>query len=99
MKGLSSEGLMRPITKGTFLRVLACAEVDRAVGLGLVRNGRKGRALVGAVAEGLALAVAAGAPVVGLAGFDKDGYRRLLRDMGGGHDEEIQDERWRIKDG
>jgi hypothetical protein len=90
---------MRPITKGTFLRVLACAEVDRAVGLGLVGNGRERRTFVRTVAEGLVLAVAARAPVVGLAGFDEDGNRRLLRDVGGGHDEEIQDERWKIKDG
>jgi hypothetical protein len=90
---------MRPITKGTFLRVLACAEVDRAVGLGLIRDRRKGGTLVGTVTEWLVLAVAAGAPVVGLTGLDEDRDRRLLRDMGGGHDEEIQDERWKIKDG
>jgi hypothetical protein len=99
MKGLTSEGLVGSVAQGALLRVLTRAEVDRAIGLGLVRNGREGRTFMRAVAEGLILAVSAGAPVVGLAGFDEDGDRRLLGDVGGGHDEEIQDERWKIKDG
>jgi hypothetical protein len=99
MKGLTSEGLVGTVAQGTLLRVLARAEVDRAVGLGLVGNGRERRTFVRAVAEGLILTVTAGAPVVGLAGFDEDRDRGLLGDVGGGHDEEIQDERWKIKDG
>jgi hypothetical protein len=99
MKGLTSEGFVGSVAQGTLLRVLARAEVDRAVGLSLVRHGREGRTFVRAVAEGLVLAVSAGTPVIGLAGFDEDGDRRLLRNVGGGHDEEIQDERWKIKDG
>ncbi len=89
MKGLTSEGLVGSVAQGTLLRVLARAEVDRAVGLSLVGNGREGRTFVRAVAEGLVLAVAAGAPVVGLAGFDEDGDRRLLGDMGRAHDSRV----------
>jgi hypothetical protein len=99
MKGLTSEGLVGAVAQGALLGVLARAEVDRAVGLGLIRDRRKGGTLVGTVTEWLVLAVAAGAPVVGLTGLDEDGDRRLLRDVGGGHDEVIQDERWKIKDG
>jgi NADH:ubiquinone oxidoreductase subunit K len=93
MKGLTSEGLMRAVAERTLLGVLAGAEIDRAVRLGLVRHRSKSRAFVGAVAEGLVLAVAAGAPVVGLAGFNEDGDGRLLRDMGGGHDEKMTEGR------
>jgi len=60
--------------------------IVRAVGLGLVDNGRERRTLVRTVAEGLVLAVSAGTPVVGLAGFNEDGDRRLLGDVGGGHE-------------
>ena len=85
MKGLTSEGLVGAVAQGALLRMLAGAEVDRAVSLGLVGNGRERRTLVGAVAERLVLAVSAGAPVVSLTGFDEDGDRRLLRDVRGGH--------------
>jgi NADH:ubiquinone oxidoreductase subunit K len=87
MKGLTSEGLMGAVAKRTLLGVLAGAEIDRAVRLGLVWHRSESRAFVGAVAEGLVLAVSARAPVVGLASFDEDGDRGLLRDVGGGHDE------------
>jgi hypothetical protein len=40
---------------------------------------------VGSVAEGLRGALAAGAPVVGLAGLDLDGDGRFLSDDGFGH--------------
>jgi hypothetical protein len=93
LKGLSSEGLVRAVAERTILGVLAGAEIDRAVGLGLVRHGREGGAFMAAVAERLRLAVSTGAPVVGLTGFNEDRERRLLRDMRGGHGEEIQDER------
>jgi hypothetical protein len=89
MKGLTSEGLMRAIAQGTLLRVLAGAEVNGAVRLGLIRHRREGGTLVGAIAERLVLAVSAGAPVVGLAGFDEDGDRGLLRNVGGAHDERV----------
>jgi NADH:ubiquinone oxidoreductase subunit K len=83
MKGLTSEGLMGSVAKSALLGVLAGAEIDRAIGLGLVGHRRETRTLMGAVAERLALAVAARAPVVGLAGFDEDRDGRLLRDVGG----------------
>jgi hypothetical protein len=90
---------MRAVAEGTLLGVLAGAEVDGAVSLSLVRHWREGGTLVGAIAERLVLAVSARAPVVGLAGFDEDGDRGLLGDVRGGHGKEIQDERWKIKDG
>ena len=82
---------MGTVAEGALLGMLAGAEVDRAIGFGLVGHRREGGTLVGAVAERLRLAVAARAPVVGLAGFDEHGDGRLLRDVGGGHGEKIQD--------
>jgi hypothetical protein len=90
---------MGAVAQRALLGVLAGAEVDGAVSLSLVRHWREGGTLVGAIAERLVLAVSAGAPVVGLAGFDEDGDRGLLGDVRGGHGKEIQDERWKIKDG
>jgi hypothetical protein len=90
---------MGAITEGAFLGVLAGAEVDRAGGFGLVWNGHESGTLVGAIAERLVLAVSARAPVVGLAGFDEDGDRGLLGDVGSGHDEKMTEDRWKIKDG
>jgi len=86
LKGLTSEGLVRAIAERTLLGVLAGAEVDCAVGLSLVRYGREGGAFMAAVAEGLILTVSTRAPVIGLTGFNEDRERRLLGDMGGGHD-------------
>ena len=80
---------MRAVAEGTLLGVLAGAEVDGSVSLSLVRHWREGGTLVGAIAERLVLAVSAGAPVVGLAGFDEDGDRGLLRDAGRAHDERV----------
>ncbi len=84
---------MGAVAEGAFFRMLTGAEIYRSIGLGLVRDRRERGTLVGAVAERLRLAVSTRAPVVGLASFDEDGERGLLRDMGGGHGEEIQDER------
>ena len=89
MKGLTSEGLVASIAERALLGVLAGAEVDRAGGFGLERYRREGGTLVGAIAERLVLAVSARAPVVGLAGFDEDGDRGLLRDAGRAHDERV----------
>jgi hypothetical protein len=89
MKGLTSEGLVGAVAQSALPGVLAGAEIDRAVRLGLVRDRSKSRTFVRAVAEGLVLAVSAGTPVVGLTGFDEDGDRRLLRDVGGAHDERV----------
>jgi hypothetical protein len=85
LKGLTSEGLVGAVAKRTLLGVLTGTEVDRAVGLSLIRDRREGGTFVGAVAERLAFAVSTRAPVVGLTGFNKDRERRLLGDMGGGH--------------
>jgi hypothetical protein len=90
---------MGAVAESTLLGVLAGAEVDGAVRLGLKRYRREGGTLVGAIAERLVLAVSAGAPVVGLAGFDEDGDRGLLGDVGGGHVEKMTEDRWKIKDG
>jgi hypothetical protein len=82
---------MRTVAERTLLGVLTGTEIDGTISFSLIRDRREGGTLVGAIAEGLRLAVAARAPVVGLAGFDEDGDRRLLRDVGGGHGEKIQD--------
>jgi hypothetical protein len=58
--------------------VLATAEVSGFGFSGLEFYGREPGAFVAAVAEGLAGAQAAGAPVVALAGFDLNGIRTLL---------------------
>jgi len=84
---------MGAVAERTLLGVLAGAEIDRAVRLGLIRDRREGGTLVSTVAERLVLTVTAGTPVVGLTGFDEDGDRRLLRDMGSGHGEKIQNGR------
>ena len=78
---------MGAITERALLGVFAGAEVDHAGGFGLVGNRREGAALVGAVAERLGFALATGAPVVGLAGFDEDRERGFLRDVRGGLEE------------
>ena len=65
----NSEGLVGAVAEGTFVGVLAAAEVDRAVGFSRIRYRGEGRTLVGAVAERLGLRMAARTPVVGLTGF------------------------------
>jgi hypothetical protein len=86
MKGLTSEGLVGAVAQRALLGMLTGAEVDRAVGVCGVGNRREGGTLVGAVTERLVLTVSTRAPVVGLAGFDENRDRGLLRDVGGGHD-------------
>jgi hypothetical protein len=73
--------------------MLAGAEVYGAIGFSLIKDRRERGALVGAVAERLRLAVATRAPVIGLTGFDEDGDRGLLRDMGGGHERKMTEGR------
>jgi len=73
------------VAKGTVPAVLAAAEIDRSVLLGRVRCGAETAPFVGAVAEGLGRAFAAGAPVGGLAGLDFDGDGGFLGDDGFGH--------------
>jgi hypothetical protein len=96
MKGLSSEGLMGAIAERTLFGVLTGTEIDGAIGFSLIRHRRERRALVSAVAEGLRLAVAARAPVVGLTGFDEHRDGRLLRDMGGGHERRVWSLEYRV---
>jgi hypothetical protein len=93
MKGLTSEGLVGAVAKRALLGMLTGAEVDRAVGLGLVGHGREGGPFVGTIAERLRFAVSTRAPVVGLTGFNEARERRLRGDMGGGHDEKMTEGR------
>ena len=93
MKGLTSEGLVGAVAEGTLLRMLTGAEIDRAIGFSLIRDGSERGTLMGAVAERLILTVSTRAPVIGLTGFNEDGNGRLLRDMGGGHDEKMTEGR------
>jgi hypothetical protein len=86
---------MRAIAEGALLGVLTGAEIDGTVGFSLIRDRRERGTLVGAVAEGLRFAVSARAPVVGLAGFDEDGDRGLLRNVGGAHNSRV----WSIEYG
>ena len=65
--------------------MLAAAVVDSSVLLGSVGYRRKTASRVCAVAEGLSGALAAGAPVVGLTGFDLDGDGGFLGDGWFGH--------------
>ena len=64
---------MGTVAEGAVAAVLASAEVDGSVLLGGVGLRGKVAPLVGAIAERLGGTLAAGAPVVGLAGFDFDG--------------------------
>ena len=82
---------MGAVAQRALLGMLTGAEVDRTIGVCRVGNRREGGTLVGAITERLVLAVAARAPVVGLAGFDENRDGRLLRNVGGGHGEKIQD--------
>jgi hypothetical protein len=84
------------ITQGTLLGMLTGAEIDGTIGFSLIRDRRERRTLVSAVAEGLRLAVSTRAPVVGLTGFDEDGERRLLGDMGGGHGRRVWSLEYRV---
>ena len=86
---------MGAITERALLGVLTGAEIDRTIGFSLIRDRRERGTLVGTIAEGLRLTVSARAPVVGLAGFDEDGDRGLLRDVGGAHNSRV----WSIEYG
>jgi hypothetical protein len=93
MKGLTSEGLMGAVAKRALLRILTGTEIDGAIGLGLIRHGRKRGTLMGTVAKRLRFAVSTRAPVIGLTGFNEHREGGLLRDMGGGHDEKMTEGR------
>ena len=65
--------------------MLASAEITCLSLCGLELHGREFAASVAAIAEGLIGAEAAGAPAIGLAGFDFDGIGALLGNRGFGH--------------
>jgi hypothetical protein len=93
LKGLTSEGLVGAVAERTLLGMLTVAEIDGTIRFSLIRDRRKRGTLVGTVAEGLRFAVSARAPVVGLADFDEDGNRGLLRNVRGGHDKKMTEGR------
>ena len=76
---------MRPVAERAVCAVLAAAEINWAISLGGVRSRSESGSFMGSVAEWLRGALAAGAPVIGLAYFDGDGDRGFLRDDGFGY--------------
>ena len=72
---------MTTVAKGTVLRVLATAEVNRAVLLGLVRHGRECGTFVSPVTERLVFALTTGTPVISFAGLNEYRDGRFLRDV------------------
>jgi hypothetical protein len=76
--GAGLEFLVCSVAENRMGGVLATAEVGGLGFSGVVLYRRESGALVAAVAEGLASAQAAGAPVVAFAGFNLDGIRTLL---------------------
>ena len=79
--GLLLKPLVGTVTKRAACIMLAGAEVDRDVLLSGIRLGGKIGALVGAVAERLGFALAAGTPMVSLASFDSKSDGRGLSDF------------------
>lgn len=76
---------MCPVTERAVVAVLTAAEIDRAALFSGVRSRGEGASLMGSVAERLRSALAAGAPVVGLARFNIDGDGGFLSNDGFGH--------------
>ncbi len=76
---------MRTVAERTVTTVLAAAEIDRGILLGSVGSRGETGSLVGTITEGLRSTLTAGAPVVGLAGFDGDRDGGFLSDDGFGH--------------
>lgn len=73
---------MRPVAVGLVARMLALAQESCFGFLGFEDNGREGRmGLVTAVAEGLFLGIAAGAPSVILSCFQPYFSRAFMSDM------------------
>ena len=79
---LLRQRLVGAITKHAVGALLAGTEINRAVFRGGVGNGRKSGAFVRSIAEWLGLALAARAPIVGLASFDSDSNGGGLGDFG-----------------
>lgn len=83
---MGSQGLVGSIAQGAVLAVLAGAEPDLTIRLGLVFHRLKAGALVGTIAKGLLGAAATGAPPVAFSGFDLYGQGGFLGNHGCGHD-------------
>jgi hypothetical protein len=81
------EFFMAAVAENRMGAVLATAEVGSFGFSGFELNWRESSALVAAVAERLASAQAAGAPIVALACFDLDGIGTLLGNGWFGHGE------------
>jgi len=79
---------MGSVTERAVAAMLATAKINRTVFLSGVGSRRKVASLVGTIAERLRGAFTAGAPVVGLTGFNLDRDGRLLGDDRFGHESE-----------
>ena len=73
---------MGAVAKHAVGALLAGAEIDRPIFGGGIGHGRESGAFVGTIAEWLRLALAARAPVVGLASLDGDSDGGGLGDFG-----------------
>ena len=73
--------MVRTVTKRRVFGVFTSAQMDVLVFFGGESDRCERGAFVGAVAERLAAAAAAGAPIIGLAFFDIDGVGKFLRDF------------------
>ena len=76
---------MGTVAERTVTAVLAATEIDRAIFLGGIGCRGETGSLVGTITEWLRGTLAAGTPVVGLAGFDGDRDGGFLSDDGFGH--------------
>jgi len=79
---------VRAVAEGAVAAVLASAEVDGSIFLCGVGGRREAASLMGTVAERLRSTFAAGAPVIGLTGFDLDRDGGFLSNDGFGHKSE-----------
>ena len=77
---VSDQRFVRAVAERRVLGRLAAAEPSRAVFLGGERLGKEAGAFVRTIAERLVRGLAAGAPIIGLAGFDRARVRKPLRD-------------------
>lgn len=69
---------MGAVAKRTLAAMLAATEIDRTVLFRLKLGGPEGGSFVAAIAQGLAFALAARAPIIGFSSFDGDGIRTFL---------------------
>jgi len=76
---------MRAITERAILGVLAGTEERLLIRIRRPSQRREVGAFVRAIAEGLVLRLAAGAPIIGFAGFNVDGEGGFASTVGSGH--------------